>query len=260
MPRCAAPIDGNPGPVIHLGLCRRAVNHNNCTRGSRFWHEEISECSWHWLSSSADLLGVIRAYFPSTCATPTLPCVQGQPILRLRADAVHTANLKRDAKCSLFVQPGEHPARLLARVTLIGAVEPVSEGGADQGPLGGLGGGGARRGGGIRRHPSPSCRRQAAASWDGCPKPSSGLVQGLCTLQPANSPPTNRPRAAELADKAAAAHNTLHAGGMGVDAPQPTDLYYRLAGGRHCGPQPDRLQLMFWVAQSVVEADAWGVR
>lgn len=87
----------------------------------------------------------------------------GQPILRLRADAVHTANLKRDAKCSLFVQPGEHPARLLARVTLIGAVEPVS---------------------------------------------------------------------AELAESAAAAHNTLHAGGMGVDAPQPTDLYYRLAVDR----------------------------
>ncbi len=52
----------------------------------------------------------------------------GQPILRLRADAVHTANLKRDAKCSLFVQPGERPASLLARVTLIGEVEPISEG------------------------------------------------------------------------------------------------------------------------------------
>ncbi|PSC71188.1 glutamyl-tRNA reductase-binding chloroplastic [Micractinium conductrix] len=87
----------------------------------------------------------------------------GQPILRLRADAVHTANLSRDSKCSLFVQPGEHPARLLARVTLIGAVEPV-------GP--------------------------------------------------------------ELAEQAAAAHNTLHAGGAGVDAPQPTDLYFRLAVDR----------------------------
>ena len=52
----------------------------------------------------------------------------GQPILRLRADAVHTANLKRDPKCSLFVQPGERPASLLARVTLIGEVEPISEG------------------------------------------------------------------------------------------------------------------------------------
>ncbi|KAL4857189.1 Glutamyl-tRNA reductase-binding protein [Chlorella vulgaris] len=84
----------------------------------------------------------------------------GQPILRLRADAVHTANLKRDPKCSLFVQPGEHPARLLARVTLIGSVEPINE---------------------------------------------------------------------ELAQKAADLHNTLHAGGMGVDAPQPADLYFRLA-------------------------------
>lgn len=31
---------------------------------------------------------------------------QGMPVLRLRADAVHTANLKRSPKCSLFVQPG----------------------------------------------------------------------------------------------------------------------------------------------------------
>lgn len=135
---------------------------------------------------------------------------EGQPILRLRADAVHTANLvgrraggerwgeptlqllhnwvrtllrirmgalfhatnarspadpllqARDAKCSLFVQPSEHPARLLARVTLIGAVEPVS---------------------------------------------------------------------AEVAERAAALHNTLHAGGVGVDAPQPSDLYFRLKVG-----------------------------
>jgi hypothetical protein len=33
----------------------------------------------------------------------------------------------------------------------------------------------------------------------------------------------------ELAQKAADLHNTLHAGGMGVDAPQPADLYFRLA-------------------------------
>ena len=84
---------------------------------------------------------------------------EGQPILRLRADAVHTANLKRDGVCSLFVQPGEHPARLLARVTLIGKVEPVSE---------------------------------------------------------------------DVATTAAELHNTLHAGGVGVDAPQPADIYCRL--------------------------------
>jgi hypothetical protein len=84
---------------------------------------------------------------------------EGQPILRLRADAVHTANLQRDTQCSLFVQPGEHPARLLARVTLIGKVEPVSE---------------------------------------------------------------------EVAATAAELHNTLHAGGVGVDAPQESDIYCRL--------------------------------
>lgn len=87
----------------------------------------------------------------------------GQPILRLRADAVHTANLHRDGNCSLFVQPGEYPARLLARVTLIGHVEPVPE---------------------------------------------------------------------DVAASAAELHNTLHAGGVGVDAPQPTDLYFRLVVDR----------------------------
>lgn len=84
----------------------------------------------------------------------------GQPILRLRADAVHTANLQNDPRCSLFVQPGEHPARLVARVTLIGRVEQVSE---------------------------------------------------------------------DVAESAAALHNTLHAGGVGVDEPQDTDLYFRLS-------------------------------
>ena len=50
----------------------------------------------------------------------------GQPILRLRSDAIHTANLMSNPRCSLFVQPAEYPAHLLARVTLIGAVEPVA--------------------------------------------------------------------------------------------------------------------------------------
>ena len=31
---------------------------------------------------------------------------RGMPVLRLRTDAVHTANLRRSPKCSLFVQPG----------------------------------------------------------------------------------------------------------------------------------------------------------
>lgn len=51
----------------------------------------------------------------------------GQPILRLRKDAAHTANLMRENRCSLFIQPGEYPTHLLARMTLIGSVEPVSE-------------------------------------------------------------------------------------------------------------------------------------
>ena len=34
---------------------------------------------------------------------------RGMPVMRLRADAVHTANLRRSPKCSLFVQPGNAP-------------------------------------------------------------------------------------------------------------------------------------------------------
>ncbi|KAL0019000.1 hypothetical protein WJX79_004765 [Trebouxia sp. C0005] len=49
------------------------------------------------------------------------------PVLRLRADAVHTANLRRSPKCSLFVQPGDRPAKLLARCTIIGEVKQLDE-------------------------------------------------------------------------------------------------------------------------------------
>eukprot|EP00890_Picochlorum_soloecismus_P003424 jgi/Picsp_1/4082/NSC_01592-R1_protein len=52
----------------------------------------------------------------------------GQPILRLRKNAVHTANLSRENRCSLFVQPYQYPAHLLARVSLLGTVEPVPDG------------------------------------------------------------------------------------------------------------------------------------
>lgn len=56
-----------------------------------------------------------------TYVTYTLD-TDGQPILRLRADAVHTSNLLRNPRCSLFVQPPDNPARRLARATLIGEV------------------------------------------------------------------------------------------------------------------------------------------
>ena len=51
---------------------------------------------------------------------------RGHPLLRLRDDAVHKANLEREPRCSLFVQPQDCPARMLARVTLIGKVAFVS--------------------------------------------------------------------------------------------------------------------------------------
>ncbi len=50
---------------------------------------------------------------------------RGLPILRLRAEAVHTCNLLRNPRCSLFVQPEDMPARLLARATLVGRVRAL---------------------------------------------------------------------------------------------------------------------------------------
>ncbi|GMH35119.1 hypothetical protein BSKO_02987 [Bryopsis sp. KO-2023] len=52
---------------------------------------------------------------------------KGQPILRLRSSAVHTQNLLRSPRCSLFVQPEDLPARRLARVSLLGSVTKLSE-------------------------------------------------------------------------------------------------------------------------------------
>ena len=49
----------------------------------------------------------------------------GQPILRLRADALHTINLDANPVASLFVQPaGQHAARV-GRLTLLGRTVPV---------------------------------------------------------------------------------------------------------------------------------------
>ncbi|KAK2078019.1 hypothetical protein QBZ16_003887 [Prototheca wickerhamii] len=50
---------------------------------------------------------------------------RGQPILRLRADALHTINLDANPVASLFVQPaGPHAARV-GRLTLLGRTVPV---------------------------------------------------------------------------------------------------------------------------------------
>ena len=79
------------------------------------------------LSDSGTLCTTQQDGMPLGTYTSYVLDQQGQPILRLRADAVHTANLARDPRCSLFVQPCAHPARLLARATLMGVAEPADE-------------------------------------------------------------------------------------------------------------------------------------
>jgi hypothetical protein len=51
----------------------------------------------------------------------------GFPLLRLRSDAAHTENLRSNKHCTIFAHPSARPARQLARVTLIGEVEDLSE-------------------------------------------------------------------------------------------------------------------------------------
>jgi len=51
----------------------------------------------------------------------------GLPMLRLRKDAMHTRNLAANPACSLFVHAPLQPVRSVARITLIGTVEPLSE-------------------------------------------------------------------------------------------------------------------------------------
>lgn len=58
----------------------------------------------------------------------------GDVVLRMRADALHSENIARDARCSLYVQPATQPPGVLSRATLIGG-----GGGERQGQGQGLG-------------------------------------------------------------------------------------------------------------------------
>lgn len=55
----------------------------------------------------------------------------GDVVLRMRADAMHTANVEKDARCSLYVQPSTQPPGVLSRATLIGSLEALDEAAAD---------------------------------------------------------------------------------------------------------------------------------
>ncbi|KAL6779628.1 GTRBP1 [Auxenochlorella protothecoides x Auxenochlorella symbiontica] len=131
-PLCAAP--GRPGPA---NTARTLVD----------------------LTSHGTLATLLPDGTPLGTATSYVLDGTGQPILRLRAHAVHTDNLRANPATSLFVHPANPPARALARLTLLGHAEAVPE-----------------------------------------------------NLLPA----------------VAEVHATLAAGGQGVDAPSPSDVYMRL--------------------------------
>lgn len=51
----------------------------------------------------------------------------GDVILRMRSDAMHTRNVERDPRCSLYVMPESQPPGVLSRATLIGALTRCDE-------------------------------------------------------------------------------------------------------------------------------------
>ena len=52
---------------------------------------------------------------------------EGEVILRMRADALHTANVTRDPRCSLYVQPATQPPGVLSRATLFGSLSRLDD-------------------------------------------------------------------------------------------------------------------------------------
>lgn len=52
---------------------------------------------------------------------------EGEIVLRMRGDAMHTANIERDARCSLYVQPSTQPPGVMSRATLIGSLERLDD-------------------------------------------------------------------------------------------------------------------------------------
>jgi hypothetical protein len=66
--------------------------------------------------------GVALGTFASYVVTKT-----GDVVLRMRADAVHTANITREPRGSLYVQPATQPPGVLSRATLIGELRKLDD-------------------------------------------------------------------------------------------------------------------------------------
>ena len=66
--------------------------------------------------------GVALGTFASYVVTKS-----GGVVARMRADAVHTANVAREPRCSLYVQPTTQPPGVISRATLIGALHKLDD-------------------------------------------------------------------------------------------------------------------------------------
>ena len=70
--------------------------------------------------------GVALGTFASYVVTKT-----GAILLRIRADATHTANIEREPRCSLYVRPSTQPPGVLSRATLIGSLVKLDDDAAE---------------------------------------------------------------------------------------------------------------------------------
>jgi putative heme iron utilization protein len=85
-------------------------------------HDEMAKSIVH-LANSGTLATVMEDGWPLATQMKYVLDAQGRPVLKLRVDAIHTNNLQREARCSLYVRSSSG-----ARASMLGTVEPLQEG------------------------------------------------------------------------------------------------------------------------------------
>jgi hypothetical protein len=88
-------------------------------------HDEMARSIVH-LARSGTLATVMEDGWPLATQMKYVLDSQGRPVLKLRVDAIHTQNLSREARCSLYVRSSSG-----ARASMLGTVEPLEGEGAD---------------------------------------------------------------------------------------------------------------------------------
>ena len=82
-------------------------------------HDDMARSIVH-LAHSGTLATVMDDGWPLATQMKYVLDAQGRPVLKLRADAIHTQNLSRESRCSLYVRSSSG-----ARASMLGTVEPL---------------------------------------------------------------------------------------------------------------------------------------